>query len=73
MSLWFGHVRHQPLFHIAIKFLPVSVVIKDVFTNIWAPGIIRSKMSHVWMFLEIGKDMINLLGMSKKWISLILG
>jgi hypothetical protein len=70
MSPWFGHVRWQLLFNIAIKLLPVSVMIKDVFVDIQALGII-SKTSHVWMFLEIGKDMINYLEMSESWISLI--
>jgi hypothetical protein len=71
MSPQFGHVRRQLLFDVAIKFLPISVRIKDVFIDIQALGII-SKASHVQMFFEIGKDMMNHLKMSKSWISLIL-
>jgi hypothetical protein len=71
MSPRFGHVRQQLLFNVAIKFLPVSVRVKDAFVDIRALGI-ASKSSHVRMFLEIGKDMINRLEMSESWISLIL-
>jgi hypothetical protein len=46
-------------------------MMKDMLVNIWTLGVL-CESSHVWMILQVCKDMIDCLKMSEARISLVL-
>jgi hypothetical protein len=72
MSLQFRHIGWQFFGDVPIKVLPISIGVEERFINGRSVGI-KNKLAHVWVFLEICKDVIHCLEMSESRIGLVLG